>query len=88
MPGSIGGIDLLRANTRDLYPREPLAILARDLGFTFSTRLLFQPRVSRVPITSRRMKNSNFPQILTADPEFFKTILSQEAKNFEKGAEF
>jgi hypothetical protein len=40
VPGSIGGIDLLRANTRDLYPGEPLAILARDLGFTFSTRLL------------------------------------------------
>ncbi|KAJ7848073.1 cytochrome P450 [Mycena leptocephala] len=70
VPGSTGGIDLLRANTRDLYPREPLAILARDLGLTSSTRLLFQPR------------------ILTANPEVFKTILSQEAKNFEKGAEF
>jgi hypothetical protein len=50
VPGSIGGIDLLRANARDLYPGEPLAILARDLGFTFSTRLLFQPRVNCVPI--------------------------------------
>ncbi|KAJ7829260.1 cytochrome P450 [Mycena leptocephala] len=64
VPGSIGGIDLLRANTRDLNPGELLAILARDLGFTFSTRLLFNLG------------------------EIFKTISSQEAKNFEKGTEF
>ncbi|KAJ7807645.1 cytochrome P450 [Mycena leptocephala] len=74
VPGSIDGTDLLRANIRDLYPGEPLAILARDLGFTSSTRLLFQPRISR---------------LLTADPsEIFKTISSQETKNFEKGTEF
>jgi hypothetical protein len=50
VPGSIDGIDLLRANTRDLYPGELLAILACDLGFTVSTRLLFQTQVSRVSI--------------------------------------
>jgi hypothetical protein len=88
VPGSTGGIDLLRANTRDLYPGEPLAILACDLGFTFSTRLLSFSTPGQSCAYYLKNKNSNFPQILTADSEVFKTILSQEAKNFEKGTEF
>ncbi|KAJ7110830.1 cytochrome P450 [Mycena crocata] len=45
VPGSIGGLNLLRATTKDTYPGEPLAIFARDLGYTFSTRLFFQTRI-------------------------------------------
>ncbi|KAJ7689971.1 cytochrome P450 [Mycena rosella] len=48
IPSSIpGGIDLIRSAMRDMaerYPGEPLAILSKKVGYTFSLRVLFEDR--------------------------------------------
>ncbi|KAJ6626539.1 cytochrome P450 [Mycena sp. CBHHK59/15] len=47
LPSSIGGIDLMLSAMRDMakrYPGEPLALIAKDAGHTFSMRVLFEDR--------------------------------------------
>ncbi|KAF7353514.1 Cytochrome P450 [Mycena sanguinolenta] len=46
IPGSIGGLSMLFANVADMYPAEPLAAVASELGkYTLTIRFLFQNRI-------------------------------------------
>ncbi|KAJ7292238.1 cytochrome P450 [Mycena rebaudengoi] len=73
LPGSIGGINILRTAAHNYalaYPGEPPAIQSMAYGHTFSIRLFFHSR------------------IFTSEPENIKRILATEFNSFEKGPEF
>ncbi|KAJ6553147.1 cytochrome P450 [Mycena capillaripes] len=45
LPGSIGGLHMLFRNNEDMYPGEWLVNVAKDIGYSFSVRFLFQDRI-------------------------------------------
>lgn len=74
VPGSIGGSHMLFTKADDIYPGEPLANLARNLGHTFSIRLLFQNRIiTTEPENIKAILSTEFT-IFEKGAEFRKTM--------------
>ncbi|KAK6971681.1 cytochrome P450 [Favolaschia claudopus] len=70
LPGSIGGLHMLFAKVKDMYPVEPLASFMLEKGYTLTIRFLFQDRIMTAePENIKAILATSFPDF-EKGPEF------------------
>ncbi|KAK7000190.1 cytochrome P450 [Favolaschia claudopus] len=70
LPGSIGGLHMLFAKVKDMYPAEPLASFMLEKGYTLTIRFLFQDRIMTAePENIKAILATSFPDF-EKGPEF------------------
>ncbi|KAK7000219.1 cytochrome P450 [Favolaschia claudopus] len=70
LPGSIGGLHMLFAKVKDMYPAEPLASFMLEKGYTLTIRFLFQSRIMTAePENIKAILATSFPDF-EKGPEF------------------
>ncbi|KAK6974910.1 cytochrome P450 [Favolaschia claudopus] len=74
LPGSIGGLHMLFAKVKDMYPAEPLASFMLENGYTLTIRFLFQDRIMTAePENIKAILATSFPDF-EKGPEFQRLV--------------